>query len=275
MPPHWVTVLLGGVSVLGCAVLYLQWRDWRSVEGPRTGSPLPDVGPERFSPLCVLVAFAHFILPLVFVALWAGLGFELSSHLVFVVSIFINGIILCLVLGLWPPLRGFIVGARSCGLVWHPLACLWGTFALAGMAGVIVNAGLWLLKAVSGRDFSIVPQDMLGEIAQNREDIFSLALVCTSVVIAAPLAEEVFFRGVLYPRFKRGLGVWRASSLTGLLFGLVHFNVGAFLPLAFMGAYFCLVYEKTGSLYAPIVAHGLFNLQSFLVVVLFPKMVNM
>jgi membrane protease YdiL (CAAX protease family) len=82
-------------------------------------------------------------------------------------------------------------------------------------------------------------------------------------VILAPVAEELLFRGVLYPAlkdtgFRRG-----AVGITSVLFALVHFNLAAFLPLLLLAGLFLWLYEKTDNLVAPIAAHVLFNALNF------------
>ncbi len=81
-----------------------------------------------------------------------------------------------------------------------------------------------------------------------------------AAVIIAPLWEEVVFRGVLYPFCKAHLGRWPALITTGLLFGAIHGHLPSFLPLALLGVVLGLAYERTGSLWSPILLHTFFNL---------------
>jgi hypothetical protein len=46
----------------------------------------------------------------------------------------------------------------------------------------------------------------------------------------------------------------------------LHANLASFVPLALLGIGLALVYEKTGSLVAPVVLHALFNLNTTLIV---------
>jgi membrane protease YdiL (CAAX protease family) len=56
---------------------------------------------------------------------------------------------------------------------------------------------------------------------------------------------------------------WFAALLTSAIFGAFHLNVMSFLPLAFFGLVLTWLYERTGNLLAPILAHSLFNLANF------------
>ena len=78
-------------------------------------------------------------------------------------------------------------------------------------------------------------------------------------VVLAPVAEEFIFRGVLFP-FVKQLG-WPKLAWFGvsLLFALIHGSAAIFIPLFVLALALTWLYEKTGSLLAPIVVHSLFN----------------
>ncbi len=84
--------------------------------------------------------------------------------------------------------------------------------------------------------------------------------LAAATVIAAPIVEEVVFRGLVYTRLCRGMKRWIAALLSALIFGLVH---GTLLHLFYtvpMGLLLCMFYEKYRSLWAPIILHMSFNL---------------
>jgi len=81
--------------------------------------------------------------------------------------------------------------------------------------------------------------------------------------IVGPVAEEVFFRGILYG-FLRRWGVLVALTLSSLLFVLAHsISHGVFIPQAVGGILFAIAYEVEGSLLVPITIHTLGNLAIF------------
>ncbi|HEV2772000.1 MAG TPA: CPBP family intramembrane glutamic endopeptidase [Thermoleophilaceae bacterium] len=101
------------------------------------------------------------------------------------------------------------------------------------------------------------------------------------IIVMAPIAEEFFFRGFFYRAVRNSLagrfGRWRGAILgalvTGLLFGAIHIepdNVAKTLPiipvLAALGVMFCLVYERTGSLFSVIALHTLINATAYVTV---------
>ena len=82
-----------------------------------------------------------------------------------------------------------------------------------------------------------------------------------SLVILAPLLEEVVFRGYLLQRLWRKLGLVNAVLLSSALFGAIHQDT---LGAAIFGAGMCYLYLQTRSLYVPILAHALYNLTCWL-----------
>lgn len=81
--------------------------------------------------------------------------------------------------------------------------------------------------------------------------------------IISPLAEELFFRSVVYGFFRRW-GVAVALSISVGLFALAHGDPGAFyIPQIVGGTVFAWSYERSGSLVTPFVIHALGNLCVF------------
>jgi len=87
------------------------------------------------------------------------------------------------------------------------------------------------------------------------------ALSIVSTVVLAPLAEEVFFRGLLQSMIRRYLrSGWLAVLIASALFAAMHLNqpqaIGSLFALAVAMGY---NYERTGRLFAPILIHAIFN----------------
>jgi uncharacterized protein len=79
------------------------------------------------------------------------------------------------------------------------------------------------------------------------------------VAVAAPLAEELLFRGMLYPLLRRNMGVVAAVALSAALFSAVHV-VPILLPALFViGVVLAIVRERSGSLWPCIALHALQN----------------
>jgi uncharacterized protein len=81
------------------------------------------------------------------------------------------------------------------------------------------------------------------------------------IVIAAPISEEVCFRGMLFGGLREKLPRLAAALITGLVFGGLHALTGvtAVPPLIVFGFLLALLYEKTGSIVPGILLHMLNN----------------
>lgn len=94
---------------------------------------------------------------------------------------------------------------------------------------------------------------------QTTEDMSVLVLMAFTAVIVAPLCEEVVFRGYIYPVLKRFSGPWVGALVSALVFSAAHGSLAALLPLFIFGLVLVFLYEWTGSIWAPIAVHFLFN----------------
>lgn len=89
------------------------------------------------------------------------------------------------------------------------------------------------------------------------------------VIVVAPFAEELLFRGFMYRSLRNRYSVVVSTLIIGVIFGAIHYD-GAdtveLLPvLAVLGAVFCILYERTGSLYPAIALHAVNNAIAFAV----------
>jgi uncharacterized protein len=87
------------------------------------------------------------------------------------------------------------------------------------------------------------------------------------IVVAAPIAEEIFFRGFIFGGLRRRLAFPGAAVLSGLIFGVFHFtgadSIGVVPQLALLGFALAWLYEETGSIYPPIAVHAVNNALAF------------
>lgn len=86
-----------------------------------------------------------------------------------------------------------------------------------------------------------------------------LAWLLILVTFIGPIAEEVFFRGLLYSWLRGKVGVARALFFSAMVFALLHADPVVLLPIFALGLLFGWVYEQTGTLAASISIHILHN----------------
>jgi membrane protease YdiL (CAAX protease family)/uncharacterized RDD family membrane protein YckC len=103
-------------------------------------------------------------------------------------------------------------------------------------------------------------EDIARELGLDSETI-AAAFSVLLIAIVAPFAEELFFRGLLYGGLRVRMPVLPAALLSGLVFGGLHVTTGITTvpPLVFLGVALALLYEKTGSLWPPIIVHCVNN----------------
>ena len=80
-----------------------------------------------------------------------------------------------------------------------------------------------------------------------------------AIVFLAPLAEEAFFRGFVYPGLARRWGVWGGAAGSSLIFAASHGSVGLLVPAFVSGIVLVWVNRRTGSLWPGILAHAVQN----------------
>ncbi|MEP6662716.1 MAG: type II CAAX endopeptidase family protein [Verrucomicrobiota bacterium] len=131
----------------------------------------------------------------------------------------------------------------------------------------------WGLQMVSVKTLKFFHREAESQIVilQLQENDVSLCqqiFIGFMALISAPVLEELCFRGILYSSIKRSGYPKLAVCLSSILFGAVHLNEAAFLPLVLFAIVLIWLYELTGNLFAPILAHSCFNGINFLLLLL-------
>jgi len=90
-----------------------------------------------------------------------------------------------------------------------------------------------------------------------------LALQGISVIVLAPIAEELIFRGIIYNTTKQITSRTAAVLLSAMLFAAVHGQWALVLPLMGLSVALVWVYERAGTILAPILLHASFNAVNF------------
>ena len=129
--------------------------------------------------------------------------------------------------------------------------------AVVFVIGVILSL---LYRALSGHTVQApeqIPQDL---------STVGVGLTLLYGVVIAPIGEEFFFRGMLFGPLRDRYGFWIGAVGSGVAFGLIHYIPGPGLDslllmtvMVFTGIGLAWVYQRRGTIVAPMVAHMTFN----------------
>jgi hypothetical protein len=138
---------------------------------------------------------------------------------------------------------------------WRSNWILWGVGGyLVAVPLVIVvsliNQQLWQGQGGSN---PILP------LALEGRDRVALFVFFVTACVAAPMFEEIIFRGFLLPSLTRYMPVWGAIVASSLLFAIAHLSFSEVLPLATLGMVLGVVYSRSRNLLASMLLHGLWN----------------
>ncbi len=158
-------------------------------------------------------------------------------------------------------IRPGVLTVADLGIQPERLAGHLGTGLLLGMGVLVLSATIQALLGALG-----VRQTQLQDLRCVRDfpPIGFAAIVFVGGVLA-PIAEELFFRGYVFRAYLRTRGPLVAYGLSSLLFGSLHLNLPAILPIVMLGFVFCWAYQRTGSIVPSMVAHAVNNSVAFVI----------
>lgn len=137
----------------------------------------------------------------------------------------------------------------------NPTLILWG-FVLVLISSVVIEPVL-----------SLLPDSNLGQL-QKIVDMGGWAMMMT--VVAAPVLEEVFFRGIIQEELTSEYGGVKGVLLAAAFFGLAHIQVPQqALNAFFIGIILGYIYVKTKSLVPVILIHAMNNAIAYILMLLF------
>lgn len=144
------------------------------------------------------------------------------------------------VTGLCPTSAGWVVKGITLGVVAIPLS---------GLITLIIQLSL-------GKSISNPQLPYLAPEGFSWFGVFSMVLLGG---LAAPFAEELYFRGVLYPWLRQRWGIWVSAISSSLIFGLVHGEISIAGAAFALGIILAWSYEHSGSLWPPVLIHVINN----------------
>ncbi|MGI9557969.1 MAG: CPBP family intramembrane glutamic endopeptidase [Solirubrobacterales bacterium] len=201
--------------------------------------------------------FATVILGAFVVAIGGGddsEGVRLASQAALAVSLIGVAIGFAIYSGSRPPLAS--LGFRRVG---------WGAVGLAFAAWL----GYIIVAAQIARLLAPEQEDVTRSLGVD-ESTIGLVIAGILIVVLAPLSEEIFFRGFMFAGLRRRMTLWPAAAISAVIWGALHLtggNLGVAALLTVFGLLLAWLYEHTGSLWPPIIAHAFNNALAFTVLV--------
>lgn len=85
------------------------------------------------------------------------------------------------------------------------------------------------------------------------------ALVIINAVIAAPVFEELMFRGMIYRGIRNAAGFWPAAVISSAFWGALHMNFVQGVAVFLMGILFAFIYEVFRNIWITVIIHAANN----------------
>lgn len=144
-----------------------------------------------------------------------------------------------------------------------------------GIAVACFSSGIWIVEicvvSMLAPDrlgpwfFGGVPNDLVVAHARPIEAVLVRAVL---LALVAPLLEELVFRGWAFRKLNRRWGFVPAAVASSALFAAIHYDRALIGPFVF-GLVACKVYQESGNLLSPVLAHSVFNMTSMAVSIAF------
>lgn len=139
----------------------------------------------------------------------------------------------------------------------------------------MIVSGLVLMgvtKFVPGFDATQVQE--VGFTAAGLSQPFEYVLAFLTLVVIAPVAEELLFRGYLYGKIKKLIPRWLAIILVSALFGVLHGQWNVAIDTFVLSVFLCLLRDLTGSLWPAIFLHMVKNGLAYYLLFVNPSLIT-
>ena len=106
----------------------------------------------------------------------------------------------------------------------------------------------------------------------NLTERYEVMLAFLTLVIIAPIAEELLFRGYLYGKLRKSVPMWLAILMTSTLFAIVHGQWNVAIDVFALSLVMCGLREITGSIWAGVILHTMKNALAFYLLFINPSL---
>ena len=259
-------VVFGGMGV----VLFFRYLSWAKkqktikVEAVETNHITPDKSSDL-----LLNAFIYYIVAYSVIGIFAGILFSLSSDkkilkpYMLQINIFISLISIAIGL-LFITSRGLTLD--SIGISLKAKLKDFNKWFKMGIGAYCVTIPLVFIGAMLTKLFANQSVSDNPIVYWIRDGKISMAWIIILAVVAAPVVEEIAFRGLLYTSLRKQFNKWSAAIISASIFSLIHPTIPyTLLPIFMLGMVFAIVREESNSIYPGMIAHALNNGMSLLI----------
>lgn len=149
------------------------------------------------------------------------------------------------------------VKERMMGIIPNKKAPIW-KYAAVVFLSLTLCLGLNNLIAIG--NLSVADEAYTQTMEALYSAAFPVQVVCLGILV--PVSEELVFRGLLFRRLRERGTFLQSAFYSAVVFGLMHMNMIQMLYGFILGMMLAYMYEKYGSVKAPILAHMTMNLLS-------------
>jgi membrane protease YdiL (CAAX protease family) len=211
-----------------------------------------------FLPIWVFVSFLaaqQIIIFILWLLNWMRVPISSLNETVLttVLAAFIYVITIGLVIGLPWIIKKRRVTAEEIGLQRLPL---WRDILMApaGLVVYLVISAVFML-AVTAIFPAFDPNQHQDTGFSSITEQYQLILAFITLVVIAPVAEEVLFRGYLFGKLRKIVPVWLAIVVTSILFAAIHGAWNLAIDTFALSVVLCLLRISTGSIWASMLLH--------------------
>lgn len=101
-------------------------------------------------------------------------------------------------------------------------------------------------------------------------NVFGYIAAFTLLVVVAPVAEELLFRGYLFGRIRERSGFWFSAVITSWTFAVLHGQLNVGIDVFILSLFLCYLREKFDSIWPGVLVHGLKNGMAFVLLFILP-----
>lgn len=161
-------------------------------------------------------------------------------------------------------LHKYQLGWRALGLAkFHFWRATWLIIGFYFLFSVLIVGLFALLQA-------LVPQINIDQAQatgfEHAHGSIELAAGFIVIVLIAPILEEMFFRGFLFPALTKRFQLIGGAIASSAIFGLLHFQANISIYTFVLGLFLCFLYYKLKSVIPGMVLHMLNNLIAYLII---------